>query len=185
MAAEVLEFVPDGSRKCTSCGQVKPLVDFPPVGGSKSGTRTRKCRRCTTDQAYQRNRAKPDVVETKKVRNRAYQRTKARGVEWLQAEFPDRWNAWFTEELAAAKAEAAQMEPGAKLLPGPKAKHEVSAVDRIAEICSDCSKHHVGGHACDVCGSKPGEPANTVPMDKFLETGEIRLQRTKATVIQP
>lgn len=178
-AAEVIELIPDGHKRCAGkCRQVKPLREFYLNPKTVSGKRSTQpsCRQCRVkDQEAKRTRSVERV---------AYKRARARAVAIVAERHAAEVDAVAKELLPLCIEEAKRLGPETKLKPGRKMSWE-SVADRIAELCQDCGKSHRHGHECGVCGSKPGEPANAVPLKDVLEGTELRFPGGKPLVIQP
>lgn len=160
-------------KRCTDCGTVKPLDAF--YNASKGTGKRPYCRKCDHRRQYE-SRVKS---RQRTVRQRAYHRALAE----VKRLTPDEtWDRLYAAELVKADAEVDQVGD-VHPMPGQRMEGE-SAADRIAEVCTDCGDHHRGGHACTVCGSKPGESAKVIEI-AALASGEARVSARQVTVIRP
>ena len=151
--------VPPGMKRCTECGETKALNDF--YKAAKGNGKRPYCRKCDHRKQYERR----VTTRARTVRQRAYHRSLAVLKEMTPAAT---WDKIMAEQLVLAEAEVDQVGD-VVFLPGSRMNGETAA-DRIAKVCTDCGDHHRGGHACTVCGSKPGEPANVVEIAKIVTT---------------
>lgn len=95
-------------------------------------------------------------------KDRAFQRARTRALKILVEQHQAEYDVIiFQQAMTQALAEIDQLGVDVRLKTGRRKEGE-SITDRIAELCTDCSQHHSGGHKCDVCGSEPGKPAQLV-----------------------
>lgn len=149
-------------KRCTKCGQTKPLTDFYPDRKARD-RHASNCRTC--------NNKRPPT-EARIIRIRA----RHRAVAALIDKHPDEFQELLTTAVVEIKAEAEQIKTAAeasgnadaglaRLKPGPRRKGEDGVTKRLdVARCRHCHTHHDAEHVCPNCGTDtPDEAPEVLP----------------------
>jgi len=156
------------TRKCTACGQLKPVDEF--YRRHRDGRTSKICPRCRDcDNTRTRSRTEARVVRV---------RARHRAVADLIANHRAEFDALLERHALAARAEASALATAAaqqhadsadhhphatphpaeelpRLRPGPRRPGQTVTERLDVARCAQCVKHHDRGHTCPNCGAAP------------------------------
>lgn len=150
------------TKRCSKCGQTKPLSEFYTATDRRDGHGSH-CRAC--------NNQRPPT-EARLLRSRARHAAYAVLVEHHRGEFDrlltveyDRVCVEHDRLKAAAEARGQHDADLARLKPGPKRKDQDDVTQRLdVARCPSCHTHHDDAHVCPSCGdTTPERPEPVKP----------------------